>query len=139
ALETLDPVGCAFTVLNSNEPGRPSPAQVPPATLTASDVPDPMMNIQYSGSFAFTPAGQESTLMRLLPGCRRSSVGIIDHVYSVACLMVLPVGFCATTNSGPTIKILKNLRVAICIIATSIACTRKFVLGYIVQSDLITN
>ena len=84
--------------------------------------------------------------MRLLPGCRRSSVGIIDHVYSVACLMVLPVGFCATTNSGPTIKMktsqlatLKNLRVAICIIATSIACTRKFVLGYIVQSDLITN
>src|SRR5438067_2217468 len=29
-----------------------------------------MMNIQYSGSFAFTPAGQESRLMRLLPACR---------------------------------------------------------------------
>src|SRR5450631_2433967 len=65
ALERVSPLACSFWLTNDRVPGRPSPAQVPPVILAASD---PLIRIQYSGSFPFTPGGQAARLTILLPG-----------------------------------------------------------------------
>ena len=65
ALERVSPAAWARLLANCRVPGRPSPAQVPPVTLAGSE---PLMRTQYSGSFPFTPAGQEARLTVLLPG-----------------------------------------------------------------------
>ena len=86
ALEMVDPAACDCAVLNRNVPGRPSPPQLPPVTLTGSAPAAPGLPIktQYSGSFPFTPAGQAGRLTTLAPACVRFSGGVIDQLYSFA-------------------------------------------------------
>jgi hypothetical protein len=71
-LEIVQPAACAFAVANSSVPGCPSPAHVPPVTLTGSAsaallLPGPSIRSQYSGSRPLTPAGQDCKWTILLP------------------------------------------------------------------------